>query len=116
MPGTRVGLIVGANPDKKTYTVAGYARCHGVTIPPDQAAGTTSTRFRRERRHTPVFLLERGGVLFGTEVSWVDDAIYDAALRRWASLGYTIVELAPERLRATLAADSCDMDDYPFPE
>lgn len=115
--GSRVGLIAGFDEASRSYQVLGYARCHGLGIPTDQAAGTESSRFRRERRQTALFTLEDGGaVVFGTEAYWVKDTLFQPALEQWRARGFGIKEVTPGRVRAALASTCEDDDGYPFPE
>ncbi len=116
-PGQRVGLIAGFDEATRSYHVLGYAHCQGLGIPTEQAAGTESSRFRRERRRTALFALEDGGaVVFGTEAYWVKDTLFQLALEQWQAKGFGIQAVAPGRARAALASTCDDADGYPFPE
>lgn len=113
-PGMRVGLCAGHDPTTRIFRVLGEARCSGSLVPPDQAAGSASTRFRRQGRHTAVFVLDgTRDVVYGTEARWLPLDEYTSELELWQRVGYTIVTTTPDRLRAALASED---DEYPFPE
>lgn len=88
-PGSRIGAILGSNPETKTVQFLGYG-VYGGDAAPHEAVGFLAEAIRSTGNTNPRLDLDSGDVVYGCECWWGSEAAVLKRLRLLEEAGYRI--------------------------